>query len=479
MTDTPPALAPVLPLILSGGSGKRLWPLSRQAYPKQFLTVLGGKSLFQETCLRLQMGHFSKPLVIANAAHRFLVAEQMRDIGVNPKAIVLEPVGRNTAPAAIVGALLAAQDDAERLVLLLPSDHAIADPKAFTVALQTAIPAAVEGAMITFGVKPSRPHTGYGYIEVAGGASNDGALKVERFVEKPDETHAKQYFASGRFYWNAGIFLFKAGTLLDAARKLAPAMLEACTESLAKANRDLDFVRLSEEQFTHVESISLDYAIIERFANIRCVPFEAGWSDLGSWSEVWEVAQHDENGNGGKGDVHFLRTRDSFAYSEAGAVSVLGLDNVVVVATRDAVLVAAKDDAQAVKDVVASFEESGREEVIQHQRVHRPWGWYERLAIGERYQVKCIMVTPGSTLSLQSHFHRSEHWVVVRGAIEVTRDGEVSMLAENQSTYVPVGSKHRMHNPGKIPAFLIEVQCGSYLGEDDIQRFEDVYGRAS
>ena len=467
------------PLILSGGSGKRLWPLSRQANPKQFLKVLGDHSLFQETCRRLPKGAFASPTVIANDSHRFLVAEQLRELGVMPKSIVLEPMGRNTAPAAVIGALLAAREDIDRLILLLPSDHSIADPKAFTDAIAAGIPAAQQGAIVTFGIKPDRPHTGYGYIEVAVHDEEGVALPVTRFVEKPDAKRAREYLESGTFFWNAGIFLFSARTMLEAAERFAPGIMTACAEAIAQGTRDLDFLRLSEKHFEKVDSISLDYAIIEKASNIRCVPFEAGWSDLGSWTEVWETSARDAEGNASKGDVHFMKAHDSYAYSDGAAVSVLGLDNVVVVATRDAVLVTSKAEAQSVKDVVAKFEKLGREEVINHQRVHRPWGWYERLALGDRYQVKCIMVTPGATLSLQSHHHRSEHWVVVKGAIEVTKNEEVIILSENQSTFVPVGSRHRMRNPGKIPAFLIEVQSGSYLGEDDIVRYEDVYGRVS
>lgn len=464
------------PLVLSGGSGKRLWPLSRQANPKQFITFLGEHSLFQVTAQRLRGAMFAAPIVIANDTHRFLVAEQLRQLDIQPQAIVLEPMGRNTAPAAIIGALLAAREDVDRLILLLPSDHAIADPDAFNQAIEQGIRPALQGAIVTFGIKPERPHTGYGYIET--GKGEDSVLAVTRFVEKPNLERAKEYLATGRFYWNAGIFLFSARTMLEAAERHCPAILAACVEAIKNASSDLDFLRLSERHFAKAESISLDYAIIEKSANIRCVPLDAGWSDLGSWSEIWETAEKDGDGNAGRGDVSFHRAHNSYAYSENGAVSVLGLDDVVVVATRDAVLVTSKAESEGVKDVVAAFEAKGREEVIHHQRVHRPWGWYERLAIGDRYQVKCIMVKPEAVLSLQSHYHRSEHWVVVRGTIEVTKGDEIIMLAENQSTFVPVGTRHRMRNPGKIPAFLIEVQSGSYLGEDDIIRYEDAYGRA-
>lgn len=464
------------PLVLSGGSGKRLWPLSRQANPKQFIAFLGEHSLFQETARRLRGDLFAPPMVIANDAHRFLVAEQLRQLDVEPHAIILEPVGRNTAPAAIIGALFAAREDIDRLILLLPSDHAIADPGAFERAVQDAISPAQQGAIVTFGIKPDRPHTGYGYIETAKG--EEGVLAVTRFVEKPDAQRAKEYLDTGRYFWNAGIFLFSARTMIEAAERHCPAILSACVEAIKHASTDLDFLRLSDKHFAKAENISLDYAIIEKSASIRCVPLDAGWSDLGSWSEIWETAEKDGEGNAGRGDVSFHRAHNSYAYSESGAVSVLGLDDVVVVATRDAVLVTSKAEAQGVKDVVAAFEAKGREEVIHHQRVHRPWGWYERLAVGERYQVKCIMVKPEAVLSLQSHYHRSEHWVVVKGTIEVTKGDETMMLAENQSTFVPVGTRHRMRNPGKISAFLIEVQSGSYLGEDDIIRYEDAYGRA-
>ncbi len=467
----------ICPLILSGGSGKRLWPLSRQANPKQFLSLAGKNSLFQETITRSSGGLYARPLVVANDTHRFLVAEQMRELGVEPQSIVLEPVGRSSAPAAIIGALLAAREDVDRLLILLPSDHIIENAAAFNRAVQQGMVAAQQGAIVTFGIKPDRPHTGYGYIEVAPGEGP--VLPVSRFVEKPDEVRAREYVDSGRYFWNGGIFLFSARTMIEAAEKHCPAILAACVDSIANASNDLDFLRLSEKHFAKCENISIDYAIIEKFANIRCVPLDAGWSDLGSWTEIWETAKKDSDGNAGRGDVRFLKSSGSYAHSDGGgAVSINGLDDIIVVATRDAVLVTSKAEAQGVKDVVASFEAEGRAEVVFHNRVHRPWGWYERLALGERYQVKCIMVKPGAILSLQSHYHRSEHWVVVTGTVEVTKDDEIIMLAENQSTFVPLGSKHRMRNPGKIPAFLIEVQSGSYLGEDDIVRYEDAYGRA-
>lgn len=467
----------VHPLILSGGSGTRLWPLSRKAHPKQFLSVLGKNSLFQDTCLRLSDTVFERPTVIANEAHRFLVAEQMRELDLVPAGIVLEPMGRNTAPAAIIGALMAAREDDSRLLLMLPSDHAITDREGFIATVKAGIKAAEAGSIVTFGIKPTHPHTGYGYIEAADG--DGGVLDVSRFVEKPSEAKAREYVESGRFFWNAGIFLFTAHALLEAADRCCPQIVSACRNALLNAKSDLDFTRLSETHFAEAESISLDYAIIERSDNIKCVPMQAAWSDLGSWTEIWQASPKAVDGNVARGDARFLKAKNSFAYSDGGAaVSVVGLEDVVVVATRDAVLVTSKAEAQSVKDVVASYEKEGRDLTINHNRVHRPWGWYERLAIGDRYQVKCIMVKPGAQLSLQAHFHRSEHWIVVSGTCEVTIGDTKRIVAENQSTYVPLNAIHRLANPGKIPALMIEVQSGSYLGEDDIIRFEDVYGRA-
>ena len=467
----------VLPLILSGGSGKRLWPLSRQTYPKQFLKNLGETSPFQATCLRLAGGLFAAPIVVANEAHRFLVAEQLRACNVEAEAVVLEPVARNTTAAALIGALMAAREDAEQLLLLVPSDHDIADVAAFQDAIASGMPAARAGHIVTFGVKPVRPHTGFGYIEVDHG--NEAAMVVARFVEKPDLDTASRYLESGRFLWNAGIFLFSARTLIEAAERHCPATLIAVREALRNAQRDLDFIRLAAEDFSAAQNISLDYAIIEKVQNIRCVPLDAGWNDLGSWTEVWQSAEKDEDGNAKRGDVRYLKSKGCFTYSEQATVSVVGIEDAIVVATRDAVLVTSKAEAQSVKDVVEALEREGREEAIAHRRVHRPWGWYERLALGSRYQVKCIMVNPGARLSLQSHRHRSEHWIVVSGTVEVTVGDMVKLVTENQSAYVPINTVHRLANPGTIAACMIEVQSGSYLGEDDIIRFEDQYGRAT
>lgn len=466
------------PVILSGGSGKRLWPLSRQAYPKQFLKLMSAKSLFQETALRLSQKPFAPPVVIANEEHRFIVAEQLREQQLEARAILLEPVARNTAVPAVVGALMALRAaGAEALVLLVPSDHSIADPAAFRDAVCLGIPAARAGDIVVFGVPPDRAHTGYGYIEL-GGAEAD-VRPVVRFVEKPDAERARSFLESGRFLWNAGIFLFTARTLLDAAERDCPHILAAARGALGEARADLDFTRLDRARLEASPSISIDHALIEKVANLACVPLAAGWSDRGSWSEVWERAEKDAVGNAGHGDVRFLAARNCLGHSEEATLAVIGLEDAVVVATRDAVLVAARDETQRVKEIVEALEREGREEAVIHRRVHRPWGWYERIAAGDRYQVKCIMVKPGARLSLQTHLHRSEHWVVVSGTVEVTVGAEVKLVAENQSTYVPVNAPHRLANPGRIPAFLIEVQSGPYLGEDDIVRIEDSYGRTS
>ncbi|MFO1169538.1 MAG: mannose-1-phosphate guanylyltransferase/mannose-6-phosphate isomerase [Hyphomicrobiaceae bacterium] len=477
LKSSSPQSITVQPVILSGGSGKRLWPLSRHAYPKQFLKLLSPVSLFQDTALRLLQKGFALPLVIANEEHRFIVAEQLREQKLEAKSILLEPVSRNTALPALVGALMVGRDGGDdALVLLVPSDHAIADPLAFRDAVMQGVPAARTGDIVVFGVPPDRPHTGYGYIEIEAG--EDRVRRVARFVEKPDRATAEAFLKSGRFLWNAGIFLFSAATIIEAAARECPDILSAAREALGAARADLDFVRLDRRALETCPAISIDYALIETARNLACVPLDAGWSDLGSWSEVWEISGKDEAGNAGVGDVRFLDARNCLAHAEEGTLAVVGLEDAVVVATRDAVLVASRDESQRVKEIVEALEREGREEAVAHRRAHRPWGWYERIAAGDRYQVKCIMVKPGASLSLQSHVHRSEHWVVVSGTVAVTIGDEVRMLAENQSTYVPVGARHRLANPGMRPAFLIEVQSGAYLGEDDIVRFEDNYGRA-
>ena len=468
----------VLPFILCGGAGTRLWPLSREAYPKQFHRLTGPETLFQQTCRRLSGPLFGDLFVLSNYRHRFLVAEQLEEIGLPAKSIVLEPVSRNTAPAACIAALIASRADADALVLLAPSDHMIADPGAFTRAVEVGVPAADAGALVTFGVEPDCPHTGYGYIETEPGEGPD--RKVKRFVEKPSRKAAEQYLDAGGFYWNAGIFLFKAATMLDLLKAHAPHILEACRTSLDAATEDLTF-RLLNGAYGDAPAISLDYAVAEKAPNMRCVPLKTSWSDVGSWEALGSFLAKDAAGNvvQGDGQVILENTSNSLAFSDHACVALVGVENLVVVAMEDAVLVAAKDHAESIKRVVEYLKGDGGDLALQHNRVYRPWGWYQGLNRGERYQVKCIMVKPGGKLSLQSHHHRSEHWVVVTGTVEVTRGEEVAMLSENESTYIPIGKKHRLANPGKIPAFLIEVQSGAYLDEDDIVRFDDIYQRSS
>jgi mannose-1-phosphate guanylyltransferase/mannose-6-phosphate isomerase len=468
----------VLPFILCGGAGTRLWPLSREAYPKQFHRLTGPETLFQQTCRRLSGPLFGDLFVLSNYRHRFLVAEQLEEIGLPAKSIVLEPVSRNTAPAACIAALIASRADADALVLLAPSDHMIADPGAFARAVEVGVPAADAGALVTFGVEPDCPHTGYGYIETEPGEGPD--RKVKRFVEKPSRKAAEQYLDAGGFYWNAGIFLFKAATMLDLLKAHAPHILEACRTSLDAATEDLTF-RVLNGAYGDAPAISLDYAVAEKAPNMRCVPLKTSWSDVGSWEALGSFLAKDAAGNvvQGDGQVILENTSNSLAFSDHACVALVGVENLVVVAMEDAVLVAAKDHAESIRRVVEYLKGDGGDLALQHNRVYRPWGWYQGLNRGERYQVKCIMVKPGGKLSLQSHHHRSEHWVVVTGTVEVTRGEEVAMLSENESTYIPIGKKHRLANPGKIPAFLIEVQSGAYLGEDDIVRFDDIYQRSS
>ncbi len=469
-------MSAIYPFILSGGSGTRLWPLSRRAYPKQFLALTDApESLFQQSCRRFAAPGFAAPTILAGHDHRFIIAEQLREIDIAPKAIVLEPAARNTAPPAAIAALMAARDGGDALMLLLPSDHVIADDAAFRETVLRGAPAARDGALVTFGVKPTEPHTGYGYIETVGGGH---ALAVKRFVEKPNAQDAAAYFASGHFFWNAGIFLMQASALIEAFRAHAPEILAGCKRALGAAKTDLDFLRLDADGYAKLPDISIDYAIMEKASAVRCVPLEVGWSDLGSWPAVWDVAAKDAQANASRGDVVFHETSRSYAYSEQACLAVVGLEDVLVVATKDAILVAAKSHAQAVKTVVERLKAEGRREIIEHKRVYRPWGWYEGIDSGDRFQVKRIMVKPGAQLSLQSHFHRAEHWIVVLGTLEVTIEDDIRLLNENQSTYIPIGARHRLSNPGRIPAYLIEVQSGAYLGEDDIVRYEDIYGRA-
>lgn len=464
----------IQPVILSGGSGTRLWPLSRESYPKQFLPLTGELSMLQATWRRVAPLAGKAPLVVANEEHRFVAAEQLQQVGAQPQAILLEPVGRNTAPAIAAAALEATRDGGDALLLVLPSDHVIADEATFQRIVREAVPAAEAGKLVTFGIVPTGPETGYGYIKAAPG---QGARAVERFVEKPDLATAESYVASGEYYWNSGMFLFKASRYLAELGRLNPLMLEAVGLAWNGAKRDSDFTRLHKEAFAAVPSDSIDYAVMEKTRDAAVVPLDAGWSDVGSWAALREVSPQDADGNAHHGDVIAIDCHNTYAYGDR-LIALIGLDDVVVVETVDAVLVGKSERMQEVKEVVAQIKRDQRSEATWHRKVYRPWGAYDSIDNGQRFQVKRITVKPGATLSLQMHHHRAEHWIVVSGTAEVTRGEDVLLLTENQSTYIPLGVTHRLRNPGKLPLELIEVQSGSYLGEDDIVRFEDTYGRA-
>ncbi|WP_066093695.1 mannose-1-phosphate guanylyltransferase/mannose-6-phosphate isomerase [Xanthomonas massiliensis] len=466
-------MSKLTPVILSGGSGTRLWPLSREMYPKQFLPLVGEKTMLQATWLRVAPLAGTGPIVVANEEQRFVAAEQLALVGGHASAILLEPAGRNTAPAIAVAALEATRDGGDALLLVLPSDHVIRDEAAFRQAVVVATAAAEAGKLVTFGIVPTQPETGYGYIKAAAG---EGVRAVERFVEKPDPATAERYVASGEYFWNSGMFLFKASRYLQELEQYQPAMLEACRQAWQKAKRDPDFVRLDKAAFAASPSDSIDYAVMEKTHDATVLPLDAGWSDVGSWSSLREVSPMDEAGNAHHGQVIAIDCHDTYAYGDK-LIAMIGLDDVVVVETPDAVLVAKGERTQEVKDVVARVKAAGLPQATWHRKVYRPWGAYDSIDNGERFQVKRITVKPGGTLSLQMHHHRAEHWIVVSGTAEVTRGDEVLLLTENQSTYIPLGVTHRLRNPGKLPLELIEVQSGSYLGEDDIVRFEDTYGR--
>ena len=465
----------IVPVILSGGSGTRLWPLSRETHPKQFQPLVGERSLLQATWQRLEgLPGLAAPIVVANEEHRFMVAEQLRQVGVAPAALLLEPVGRNTAPAIAAAALQARAAGGDPVLLVLPSDHVIADPAGFRTAIQAALPAAAEGRLVAFGIVPTGPETGYGYIQAAPG---EGVRPVDRFVEKPDLDTARRYLAAGGYYWNAGMFLLRASAYLDELARHAPAMLEAVQAAFAGARRDADFLRLAREAFAACPSDSIDYAVMEKTDRAAVLPMDVGWSDVGSWSALWAIADQDGDGNAHRGDVLASGCRNTLAWGGRRLLALLGLEDVIVVDTDDALLVAHRERVQEVKDIVARLKAEGRPQASIHRKVYRPWGSYDGVDAGERFQVKRIVVNPGAALSLQMHHHRAEHWIVVSGTARVTCDDRVFMLAENESTFIPLGSKHRLENPGTVPLELIEVQSGSYLGEDDIVRFEDVYGR--
>ena len=467
----------IRPIILSGGSGTRLWPLSRAAYPKQLMPLVGKESLLQETVQRVaDPAQFSAPFLICNDEHRFLVAEQLRALGVKPEAIVLEPLARNTAAAVAAAALMA---EPSSLLLILPSDHYIQDTGAFRAAAAKAAKAAEAGALVTFGIHARSPETAYGYIRHGEAMSETpDCLRVAAFVEKPDAATAAKYLASGEYFWNAGMFLFRGDRFLAELAEFEPAIKAAVEKSVAGATRDLDFIRLEKAAFAEAPAISIDYAVMEKTKHAAVVPVEMGWTDVGSWSALWDVTEKDANGNALIGDVVSVDVKDSYIRGESRLVTAIGLENIVLIETVDAVMAVSRDRAQDLKLVIDKLSAAGRDERLSHRRVYRPWGTYETVDIDQGFQVKRIVVNPGARLSLQKHAHRAEHWVVVRGMARVTRDREVFDLVANQSAYIPLGAVHRLENPGKEALHLIEVQSGDYLGEDDIVRLEDHYGRA-
>jgi len=468
-------MALIVPVVLCGGSGSRLWPASRESFPKQFLAFTGDESLFQDTIRRVGGADFGAPVIVTGADYRFLVAEQMRAIGVKGD-IVLEPFRRDSCAAIAAAAHLALARDPEALVLVLAADHAMPDVASFLDHVHTGRAAAEAGRIVTFGIKPSRPATGYGYIRPGPALAQPGVHAIAAFVEKPDEPTAERYVAEGCL-WNSGNFLFRASVFLDELAAIAPEIGGPVAEAVAKAARDLDFLRLDPEAFGRAVAKSVDYAVMEKTAHAAVVPSDFAWSDVGAWNAIWDLAAKDADGNAAKGDAAFLDAKDCYVHSPGRLTTVIGLDDVVVVTTRDAVLVVDRAQAEKVKGLVARLTAAGRKEAIEHVKVYRPWGSYESIDSGSRHQVKRITVNPGSKLSLQSHFHRAEHWVVVSGTARVTVGAEETVLGENQSVYIPLGETHRLENPGRIPLELIEVQVGSYLGEDDIVRYEDVYNR--
>lgn len=465
----------MIPVILSGGSGSRLWPLSRKNKPKQFLTLFGDSSMFQSTLTRLNgLTSLEAPLIVCNNEHRFMVAEQLQEIGLNANGIILEPSARNTAPAIALAALKAMEKGEDPLLLVLAADHIIPDVTAFHKAIEQAQKLAEQDKLVTFGIQPQSAHTGYGYIEAE---EKSQPSLVKRFIEKPDLSTAESYVTAGNFFWNSGMFLFKASTYINELSRFSPEMLSFCKQSLEKAVIDLDFVRVDPELFEQSPSDSIDYAVMEKTDKAMVVPLDAGWSDVGSWSSLWEAFPQDANNNVLIGDVMVENVHNAYIHSENRLVTVLGLNDIVVVETHDAIMVAHKDQAQKVKTIVEELTKQNRKEVETHRKCYRPWGNYDSVDMGDRFQVKRIMVNPGASLSLQMHYHRAEHWVVVSGTAEVTRDDEVLLLGENESTFIPLGSVHRLRNPGRVPLEIIEVQSGAYLEEDDIIRLQDSYNR--
>lgn len=470
--------AHVHPVILSGGSGTRLWPLSRKAYPKQFLALRGNDTLLQETAQRVGGNAFHDPIVVCNNDHRFIVAEQLREVGVKPRSILLEPVGRNTAPAIAAAALHLEQVNEDALMLVLPSDHIVQRPDEFRDAVELGSSLAADGALVTFGIKPTRAETGYGYVEKGKPHNGDNrAFRIASFREKPDAATAEAFFEGGHHLWNSGMFLFSARKLLEELRTHAPAIVECCLSAIRDAKDDLDFTRLSEGPFARCPSLPIDKAVMERTGAGVVIPVDMGWSDIGAWSALWEMENKDEDGNVAQGPVVTERTKNCYIRSNGALVATVDVEDLAIVATDDAIMVSRLNSATGLTDLVAALEKNGRQEHVQHSTVYRPWGSYQCVVVGPRFQVKQIVVKPGEKLSVQMHFHRAEHWVVVQGTARVHRNGESYVVSENQSTYIALGETHSLENPGKVPLRLIEVQSGSYLGEDDIVRFEDQYGR--
>jgi len=464
----------MIPVILSGGSGTRLWPLSRGQHPKQFLPLVTNYTMVQETLLRLDgIPGLAAPIAVCNEDHRFMMAEQLWEIGIKPTAIILEPVGKNTAPAVALAALAAASPD--EVLLILPADHVITDVASFQTAAVAARKLAEQGYLVTFGIVPTAPETGYGYIQRA--TAIDDAFRVEAFVEKPDLPTATMYLESGEFFWNSGMFAFTSGNFLAELEKFNPEMLAACRAALSAAKVDLDFTRVDKALFSACPADSIDYAVMEKTDKAVMIPLDAGWNDVGSWSALWEVTEKDGSGNAVHGDVLALDSRNSFIHAEHRLVATVGVDDLIVVETSDAVMIAPKDRVQEVKDIVNQLKQQQRSEPDVHRKTYRPWGHYELVDSGHRHQTKRIVVKPGAKLSLQKHHHRAEHWVVVKGTALVSKGDEQVLLTENQSTFIPLGVVHCLENPGVIPLEIVEVQSGSYLGEDDIVRFNDQYGR--
>ena len=471
----------ITPVLLCGGSGTRLWPLSRKSYPKQFVPLVGETTLFQAAAERLSGPDFAPPLVLTNADFRFIVTEQLAEVGIEPGAILIEPEGRNTAPAVLAAALSLENGDPDGLMLVAPSDHVVPDASAFRAAVQAGAEAARAGQLVTFGIKPTYGETGYGYLELAEapGESAHKPVPLKRFVEKPDAKRAEEMLKAGTYLWNAGIFLFSVRSILAAFEAYAPELVTPVRAAVDNGKPDLGFLRIDPASWRNVGDISIDYAVMEHADNLSVVPFAAGWSDLGGWDAVWREAAQDRHGVATSGSATAIDCRDTLLRSEDEALEVvgIGLRNIITVAMPDAVLVADMGHAQNVKLAVAALKEKSAKQATAFPKDHRPWGWFESLVIGDRFQVKRIYVHPGAALSLQKHHHRSEHWIVVEGTAKVTVDDDVKLVSENESVYIPLGSKHRMENPGKVPMVLIEVQTGAYLGEDDIVRFEDVYAR--